>query len=162
MVFVLFCGLVAISILSYCLYGAVLRLYLSPVASVPGPKLAIVSFWYEFYYDVVCQGRYTWKIAELHKQYGPIIRINPFEVHIDDPDFYDEVYVVGSKRKSEQWSWTVSISLCLALLSSVACCLKSSYCLVRRLCRHDSTILLYCKAWGDAIPLKSHNIPYLE
>ncbi|KAI4284771.1 MAG: hypothetical protein L6R38_001171 [Xanthoria sp. 2 TBL-2021] len=38
---------------------------------------------------------------------GPIVRINPFEVHINDPDFYDEVYVGASKLKTEQWSWTV-------------------------------------------------------
>lgn len=49
---------------------AVYRLYLSPLAKFPGPKLAAVSLWYEFYYDVVKRGRYTWKIAELHKQYG--------------------------------------------------------------------------------------------
>ena len=28
------------------------------------------------------------KIRELHKQYGPIVRISPMEVHISDPDFY--------------------------------------------------------------------------
>ncbi|KAL8949689.1 MAG: hypothetical protein Q9183_007581, partial [Haloplaca sp. 2 TL-2023] len=85
---------------------AINRLYLSPVSTIPGPKLAAFSFWYEFYYNVILGGRYTWKIAELHKRYGPIVRINPFEVHIDDPDFYDEVYVSGSKRKTDQWSWT--------------------------------------------------------
>ena len=91
----------------YLLYGAIHRLHLSPVAKIPGPKLAALTFWYEFYYDVVKHGRYTWKIAELHEKYGPIIRINPFEIHISDPDFYDEVYVAAGKRKSEQWSWTV-------------------------------------------------------
>ena len=91
----------------YTLYGTIKRLYLSPIAHIPGPKLAILSFWYEFYYDVILKGRYTWKIAKLHQQYGPVIRINPFEVHIDDPDFYDEVYVLGSKRKSEKWAWSV-------------------------------------------------------
>ncbi|KAL8946840.1 MAG: hypothetical protein Q9222_006816 [Ikaeria aurantiellina] len=95
------------SLIIYSIYLFICRVYLSPVRHVPGPKVAIWTFWYEFYYDVVCQGRYTWKIAELHKQYGPIIRINPYEVHIDDPDFYDEVYVSGGKRKTEQWSWTV-------------------------------------------------------
>ena len=91
----------------YTLYLIHQRFYLSPIAAVPGPKLAIFSFWYEFYYDVVLGGRYTWKIGELHKQYGPIVRINPYEVHIDDPDFYDEVYVNGAKRKTNQWEWSV-------------------------------------------------------
>lgn len=46
------------------------RLILSPIAGFPGPKLAGLTFWYEFYYDVVLRGRYLWKIAELHEQYG--------------------------------------------------------------------------------------------
>ncbi|KAL8994035.1 MAG: hypothetical protein Q9169_005895 [Polycauliona sp. 2 TL-2023] len=41
------------------------------------------------------KGRYTWRIAELHKQYGPLVKINPYEIHINDPDFYGEVYVSG-------------------------------------------------------------------
>ena len=94
--------------LSYTIYLAITRLYTSPVAHIPGPRLAALTFWYEFYYDVFLGGRYTWKIAELHNLYGPIIRINPYEVHINDPDFYDEVYVSGSRRKTDQWSWTVS------------------------------------------------------
>ncbi|GIZ37790.1 hypothetical protein CKM354_000122500 [Cercospora kikuchii] len=60
--------------------------------------LAAATFWYEFYYDVVKQGRYTWKIRELHEQYGPIVRINPYEVHINDPDYYNEIYTGPSKR----------------------------------------------------------------
>ena len=46
------------------------RLYFSSLARFPGPKLAAVTLWYEYYYDVVKRGRYTWKIAELHAQYG--------------------------------------------------------------------------------------------
>lgn len=100
-----------LSFILYSIYLLILRLYFSPLRRVPGPTLAIWSFWYEFYYDVVLRGRYTWKIADLHKQYGPIVRINPYEVHIYDPDFYDELYVSGGKRRSEQWSWTVSLLL---------------------------------------------------
>lgn len=47
------------------------RLLFSPLAQFPGPKLAAASLWYQYYYDVVQRGRYTWKIAELHAQYGP-------------------------------------------------------------------------------------------
>lgn len=50
--------------------GIVYRLILSPIAKFPGPKLAAVTLWYEFYYDVIKQGQYTFKIREFHKQYG--------------------------------------------------------------------------------------------
>lgn len=50
----------------------VYRLYFSPIAAFPGPKLAALSNWYEFYHDVICQGQFTFKIQKLHKQYGKI------------------------------------------------------------------------------------------
>ena len=94
--------------LTYFITTAVYRLYFSPLAKFPGPKLAALTLWYEYYYDVVKRGKYTWKIAELHKQYGrhqiyagqafvtriinfmpgPIVRISPFELHINDPKYY--------------------------------------------------------------------------
>lgn len=57
----------------YLLYGlglGIYRLYFDPLAKFPGPKLAALTLWYEFYYDVVKRGRYTFEIAELHKRYG--------------------------------------------------------------------------------------------
>ncbi len=49
---------------------AVYRLFLSPIAKFPGPRLAALSRWYEFYYDCVLPGQYTFHIQKLHKQYG--------------------------------------------------------------------------------------------
>jgi hypothetical protein len=49
---------------------AVYRLYFSPIARFPGPKLAALSRWYEFYYDCVLPGQFTFHIQELHKKYG--------------------------------------------------------------------------------------------
>lgn len=54
----------------YTAYGAVYRLYFSPIARFPGPKFAALTFWNEFYYDVVLGGKYTWKLLEYHKRYG--------------------------------------------------------------------------------------------
>lgn len=57
----------------FLLYGVVLgvyRLFLHPLARFPGPKVAAISRWYEAYYDVVQNGQYTFKIAEMHKKYG--------------------------------------------------------------------------------------------
>ncbi|KAF7919254.1 hypothetical protein EAE99_008556 [Botrytis elliptica] len=70
----------------------VYRLYFSPLAKFPGPKLAAASLWYEFYYDVWRDGKFTFKIRELHKVYGPIIRISPHQLHVYDPAFYEELY----------------------------------------------------------------------
>ena len=58
------------AVLLYAAYGAIYRLYLSPVAKIPGRKLAALTFWYEFYYDVVKQGAYVWEIKKMHEKYG--------------------------------------------------------------------------------------------
>ncbi len=50
--------------------GIIQRLLLSNIAHIPGPKLAALTSWYEFYYDVVKPGQYVWKIKELHVKYG--------------------------------------------------------------------------------------------
>jgi hypothetical protein len=57
-------------LLVYLVGLGVYRLYLSPLARFPGPKLAAMSNWYEFYYDVILQGKFTFHIQDLHKQYG--------------------------------------------------------------------------------------------
>ena len=54
----------------YTIYGIIYRLYLSPVAKFPGRKLAALTFWYEFYYDVVKRGEYVWEIQKMHEEYG--------------------------------------------------------------------------------------------
>ncbi|OTB06193.1 hypothetical protein M426DRAFT_55658 [Hypoxylon sp. CI-4A] len=79
------------------------RLFLHPLAKFPGPKLAAATRWYECYYDVLC-GRYTWKIAELHQRYGPIIRISPEELHINDPSFYEKLYRQDGRWDKYAWS----------------------------------------------------------
>lgn len=131
MEFSLFVGALFSALFCYTLYGAVYRLYLSSIASFPGPKLATLTLWYEFYYDVFLLGRYTWKLAELHEQYGPIIRISPYELHINDPDFYDELYVGASKRRSEIYDWTVreldcAVEVALAWKSPGTCIMSGS------------------------------------
>ncbi|KAG7006351.1 hypothetical protein G7Y79_00015g039410 [Physcia stellaris] len=63
-----------------------------PLSKFPGPKLAAATYLYEGYYDVVKRGKYTFKIRDLHAKYGPIIRISPAEIHINDPDYYDSLY----------------------------------------------------------------------
>lgn len=82
----------------YGLWLAIYRLWLSPIAHFPGPRLAALTMWYEWYYDSFLEGQYTFRIAEMHRKYGPIVRISPYELHIDDPEYYDTLYSRDAPR----------------------------------------------------------------
>merc|ERR1711964_3355 len=57
-------------LIAYLVGIAIHRLYFSPIAKFPGPKLAALTKWYEFYYGVMLQGQFTFQIQALHKIYG--------------------------------------------------------------------------------------------
>ncbi|KAF2147767.1 putative P450 monooxygenase [Myriangium duriaei CBS 260.36] len=104
----------AILALGLCGYGLILtiyRLYFSPLAKFPGPKLAAATSWYEFYFDVVKNGSYIWKIKELHEQYGPIVRVSPDELHVADPEFYEEIYTSSARKRDKDPRFTGSMGV---------------------------------------------------
>lgn len=55
---------------SYLILTILHRVYFSPLAKFPGPKLAALTGLYETYYDVILVGQYFQKISELHDHYG--------------------------------------------------------------------------------------------
>ncbi|EPE28199.1 Cytochrome P450 [Glarea lozoyensis ATCC 20868] len=95
---------VAAMLAIYCASLACYRLFLHPLAKFPGPKLAAITRCYEGYYDLILEGQYTFKIAEMHKSYGPIIRISPYELHILDHAFYEKLYGQHDGRDKYQWA----------------------------------------------------------
>lgn len=55
---------------------------------------------------MILRGQYTFHIRDLHKKYGPVIRINPYELHVSDPSFYDTLYASSaSGEKRDKWGW---------------------------------------------------------
>jgi len=61
--------LVGLSVL-WLAVEAARRLFSGPLAHIPGPRLAALTSWYEFYYDVIKPGQYVRKIKNLHAEYG--------------------------------------------------------------------------------------------
>ncbi|KAI1741367.1 cytochrome P450 [Xylaria scruposa] len=77
------------------------RLCLHPLSRIPGPKLAAITYLPEIYHDVIRGGKFFLAIDEMHKQYGPIVRINPDEVHLDDPDMLDTIFPGAGRRTNK-------------------------------------------------------------
>lgn len=103
------------------------RLFLGPLAHIPGPRLAALTWWYEFYFDAVQPAQYIFKIQEFHQKHGtswsiawapvvdvmvnlpltgsaslnqgPIIRVTPDELHVNDVGFIDTVYAPSMSRR---------------------------------------------------------------
>jgi hypothetical protein len=92
---------------AYHIVIALYRVTFHPLAAFPGPKLAALSYKYEFYFDGIQGGQYTAEISRMHEKYGPIVRINPDELHCNDPDFVDQIYPSGGERR-DKWSYFLS------------------------------------------------------
>lgn len=93
--------------ISYKLITYIQRLFFHPLSKFPGPKIAAASKLYEFYWDSYKHGRLWAKLPELHRRYGeyltlvatlthgylgPIIRIGPNEIHVEDSQYFDTIF----------------------------------------------------------------------
>jgi hypothetical protein len=43
--------------------------------------------------------------GRMHEKYGPVIRIGPDEVQINDMSFYNEIYTQGTRRRDKSRLW---------------------------------------------------------
>ncbi|KAF1956651.1 cytochrome P450 [Byssothecium circinans] len=92
-------GVVAVSstYIVFWILRAIYRLFFHPLARYPGSKVAAVSKpWYEWYWNFHQKGMLLFEIERLHERLGPVIRIAPNELHINDPEVFREMTRVGS------------------------------------------------------------------
>ncbi|KAI0889423.1 cytochrome P450 [Annulohypoxylon maeteangense] len=72
-----------------------------PLSRFPGPRLAAATYFPEYWHDFVKFGRYTHEIKRMHEIYGPLVRINPDEIHCNDFKFVDFVYAAGGRKRDK-------------------------------------------------------------
>lgn len=104
----------------YSFVLVVYRLYFHPLAGFPGPKLLAATTWYEAYVDLVHHD-FPERLAKIHKQYGkktrikswasrsavcnhclgPIVRVAPHEIHINDAEFFQTVFAAAAKHRTD-------------------------------------------------------------
>lgn len=92
-------SLVTAGLLAKWLY----RLYMHPLSGVPGPRLAACSSLWLAWHTFV--GDECTAIFQLHKQYGPVLRVGPNDVDIADGDAVEPIYTDrGGFQKTQAYS----------------------------------------------------------
>ncbi|RYP06150.1 hypothetical protein DL764_003326 [Monosporascus ibericus] len=79
-------ALVLLSVVARAFYN----IFLHPLRSFPGPLLWRVSTIPRIYW--LLKGRLPHKVAELHAEYGPVLRIMPDELSFSSADAWDDIY----------------------------------------------------------------------
>ncbi|KAJ5780730.1 hypothetical protein N7457_005890 [Penicillium paradoxum] len=72
------------SAVAYNLVMAIYRLHFHKLSKYPGPPLAAATGLYEVYFSVWGPDIFQQEIDEMHRKYGPVVRITPDEVHIQE------------------------------------------------------------------------------
>ncbi|TVY42179.1 Cytochrome P450 monooxygenase [Lachnellula occidentalis] len=104
-------SILCLGVVVYCSSLALYRLYFHPLSRFPGPSLAAVTLWYDVYFDIVKRGKFLAEIERMHEKYGPIVRINPHELHISDPEYYGEIYGSAKHVRDKYQPWTAGGAL---------------------------------------------------
>ncbi|TGO60963.1 hypothetical protein BCON_0031g00410 [Botryotinia convoluta] len=80
----------------YLLIRGIYNLYFHPLSKYPGPKLAAVSnIWYAYNW---LTGKWPWKIEEMLKHYGDVVRIAPNELLFLTPQAGKDVHATQVKN----------------------------------------------------------------
>ncbi|THV73711.1 cytochrome P450 monooxygenase-like protein [Aureobasidium pullulans] len=86
------------------LFWVVQTIYISltsPLRDIPGPWISrYTNLQLKF---AVTGGRRIFYIDNLHKKYGPIVRISPTEVAVSDPAAFKQIHAVSSKFSKDIW-----------------------------------------------------------
>ncbi|PWY74557.1 cytochrome P450 [Aspergillus sclerotioniger CBS 115572] len=95
--------LAAVAVVSAVLWRCFYRIYLHPLSSVPGPKIAACTSLWLAYHTYV--GDECTVVYDLHRRYGPVLRVAPNDVDIADKDALEPIYIArGGFPKTSAYS----------------------------------------------------------
>ncbi|KAI0471291.1 isotrichodermin C-15 hydroxylase [Xylaria cf. heliscus] len=90
--------LLSYGIITYVVTRCIYNLYFHPASKFPGPKLAAISnIWYAYHW---LTGRWPWKMEQIIKKYGTVVRIAPNELVFSTPQAITDIY--GSAVKNHE------------------------------------------------------------
>ena len=94
--------LIAVALLIlFRLLWSLVQSTLSPLRSIPGPFWARVSnFWL---FRAIQHGSFDKVNLDLHRKYGPIVRVAPNMYSIDNPAAIKIIYGINSKFPKSEW-----------------------------------------------------------
>ncbi|TWU78478.1 hypothetical protein ED733_008945 [Metarhizium rileyi] len=84
--------------LTFFISQAIRRIWFHPLSKFPGPVLYSV-FYLPFLYQSYIKGRWVFKTIELHRRYGPIVRVGPDHIMVDGEIGWPQVF---GRRKADQ------------------------------------------------------------
>ncbi|CDM32160.1 hypothetical protein DTO013E5_3626 [Penicillium roqueforti] len=86
------------SAVAYNLVMVIYRLHFHKLSRFPGPRLAAASGLYEIYFSVWGPGIFDHEIDLMHRKFGPVVRITPDEIHIQEPSSYSDGWIKGTEE----------------------------------------------------------------
>ncbi|KAF9869716.1 cytochrome P450 [Colletotrichum karsti] len=81
----------------YAFARVIYNLFFHPLRHYPGPKLAAATDL--FYAHMITTGQPHKRIAALHAQYGPVVRITPTQLSFTDPNAWKDIF--GHRKQGQ-------------------------------------------------------------
>ncbi|KAI0146309.1 putative cytochrome P450 [Xylariaceae sp. FL1272] len=91
-------SLLAIKVLGTWVYSVIYNLYFHPLSRFPGPKYAAVSHVPYSYWFL--GGSQPYKLLELHRKYGPVVRLAPGELSFNSAQSWKDIYGFRQNHKT--------------------------------------------------------------
>ncbi|KAI0973626.1 cytochrome P450 [Xylaria arbuscula] len=88
--------ILALSLAFYWIASSIYQLFFHSLSRYPGSPVAVVlNSWYEGYWNYHQKGQMIFELERLHKLHGPVARIGPNDLSVNDPEIYLQITQAG-------------------------------------------------------------------